>query len=246
MQIKKHIKASLLKTSLVTLLFILVYQIYNTEIIRSTIEDRAFDLVNMLYLNKSNLDSAAPVVNVLKVDKYTLAENKFLNEHNFTNYGYLYPRDKIAKAIEKFNHLEPDKQPKSLFIDFDFAFTSLPYSKELSQEDRLFVSALKQDRSYTILLPKISEYNIVEKSEDVNIQKQIDSKKLIFVSVAFTVSKDGYSRRYLPYQIYEEKKYWNAPITLWQLDREANDTSILESFQQKDIIDNRIIISIDN
>lgn len=240
-QIKKHIKATLLKTFLVTILFVFVYQIYNIEIIRSSIEDRAFDIVNMLYLNESNHDSVSPPVNILKIDKYVLAENQFLNEDNFTNYGYLYPRDKIAKIIEKFNHLEPDKQPTSLFIDFDFTFSSLPYGKDLSQEDKLFIRALKQDRSYVILLPKISEFNFIEKSEDADIQKQIDSKKLKFVSVAFTVSKDGYSRRYLPYQIYEGKKYWNAPITLWQLGREANDTSVLESFHQKDIIDNRII-----
>ena len=92
MQIKKHIKASLLKTSLVTLLFIFVYQVYNTEIIRSVIEDKAFDLVNMLYLNESSDNSSSTTVNILKIDKYVLAENQFLNEHNFTNYGYLYPR----------------------------------------------------------------------------------------------------------------------------------------------------------
>ena len=53
-QIKKHIKATLLKTFLVTMLFVFVYQIYNIEIIRSSIDDRAFDIVNMLYLLQKN------------------------------------------------------------------------------------------------------------------------------------------------------------------------------------------------
>ena len=239
-KLKHHIKYSLLKTLLVTLLFVFVYQIYNVELIRSSIEDKAFDIVNKFYLNNSEKRLDAPTVNVLKIDKYSLEERHLLNRNGFTNYGYLYPRDQIADTLETMNSLKGDKQPKVVFLDLDFSFTSLPYSRELSPEDQRLIDVLKQKRKYTLLLPKTSDFNFIEHLKDNDIQTQIANGKIRFVSVSFTINKDGLSRRYVPYQIYEGKKYWNAAISVWQMEKNYS-ANVLREFKLQDIVDNRII-----
>jgi CHASE2 domain-containing sensor protein len=239
-RLQNHIKASLLKTLLVTALFIFVYQIYNVEIIRSSIEDRAFDLVNIAYLNDTSDSVEAPIVNVLKIDRYALKENNLLNQNGFINYGYIYPRDKVAVILKKINALPLNKQPKILFLDLDFSFTSSSYGMQLTEEDKLLLKVLQKEHNYTLLLPKTSDFNFIEHSDDVNIQKQIKNGKMQFVSVSFTVNQDGLSRRYLPYQIFDNKKYWHAAIRIWQLTRNYSN-EILKKFKFQDIIDNRII-----
>ncbi len=238
--IQKQLKPIILKSLLVTGLFIIVYQFYNLEIIRSNIEDRAFDLVDSIYMHNTvdNAKNAATTI-LFRVDKFSLKEDNLLNDNNITNYGYLYPRDAIAKFIKTIDNIEVEKQPRALFVDYDFSYKSSPYNK-IAYTDNILIQQLKQSRKYVILLPKTSEFNFIENSKDKNIQQLILSKKIIFVSVAYTISKDGYSRRYLPYQYFKEKKYWNAPITLWRLSHPVNDKK-LEEFKQKDIIDNRII-----
>jgi len=239
-RLQQHIKASLLKTFLVTMLFVFVYQIYNIEIIRSSIEDRAFDLVNKLYLNDTEKKVDAPQTNVFKIDRYTLFEQGLLNDNNFTNYGYIYPRDKVADLLAKLNHLPLEEQPKIVFLDLDFSFTSVPYGKRLSKEDLYLIKVLKQKRNYILFLPKTSDFNFVEHFNDLQIQKQIADGQIGFVSVAFTVNKDGLSRRYLPYQIFENKRYWNAAITIWKTDQHYSE-DMLQKFKLQDIIENRII-----
>jgi CHASE2 domain-containing sensor protein len=239
-RLKQHIKASLLKTFLVTALFVFVYQIYNVEIIRSSIEDRAFDLVNVSYLNDMRGRVEAPVVNVLKIDRYALKEQKLLNKNGFINYGYIYPRDEVAALLQQIDNLPQEKQPKVVFLDLDMSFTSAPYGKRLSKEDLQLLEILREKREYVLLLAKTSDYNFIEHCNDKEIRKQITDGKIQFVSVSFTVNKDGLSRRYLPYQVFKGKKYWNAAITIWKLTR-GYSNEVLERFKLQDIIDNRII-----
>jgi hypothetical protein len=120
------------------------------------------------------------------------------------------------------------------------SFSSAPYGKNLSQEDLLLLNILKKKREYILLLPKTSDYNFIQHCTDQEVIKLIADGKIQFVSVAFTVNKDGLSRRYLPYQVFEGKKYWNAAITIWKLTR-AYSNEVLEKFKLQDVIDNRII-----
>ena len=235
------IKIILLKTFLITGMFIFVYQFYNFEIIRSSIEDRAFDIVNQLYCATSETSVDMSPVVLLQIDKYSLLEDQLLDEKNSTNYGYLYPRDRLAKIITKLDSVPVENQPSVLFLDFDLSYSSLPYGKELSSEDSDLLSVLKIKRSYPILIPKTSEYNIVEKSNDKEIIKQLENKNIILVSVGFTISRDGYSRRYVPSHIFEDKRYWSAPIYLWSMETNQSISNISKLFQESDIINNRII-----
>jgi hypothetical protein len=248
--ILRHYKASALKASFVTLLFLVVYLFYNSELIREHVEDIAFDTINKYFIKTEHTDTKTPQVMIFAIDDLYMKEQHLYDEYNQSNYGYLFPRDKIADFIERVDELcsniERKNLPKALFIDYDMSFTSLPYGKKLSKEDKKLLDLLKRERPYKILLPKTRRYNFVEQSDDPDIQNAIKRGDIIFVSVAFLKSRDGSTRRYNGYRYLREddkiKKYISVDIGLWQLinygaiDINSSD----ERFKKDDIIANRI------
>ena len=248
-----NIKSAFLKALVASLLFILTYMFYNSEIIRSNIEDISFDIVNKFAINKISTDTNTSQVMIFAIDDLYMKENHLYDEYNKTNYGYLFPRDHISKFIESLDELcsEVDSAnlPKALFIDYDMSFTSLPYGKKLSIEDQKLLDILKKERPYKILLPKTSYYNFIENSKDKDIQNLINNGKLIFVSVAMLQSSDGISRRYQSYKSFRydkntTKTYIGLGSALWQLmhEKDINLTEAKKNFAKDDIISNRIWI----
>lgn len=245
---KLHLIESLYKSIIATLFFILVYVFSNIEIIRANIEDISFDLLNKFSIENRLQDTNSPNVLLFKYDDFYLKEHNLLDEHNKTNYGYLFPRDKIASFInnldEFIEELDIKKKPQSLFIDYDFSYTSLAYNKELSKEDIKLINTLKKDRPYKIYLPKTSSFNFIESSKDEKIQKLIKAKKIIFVSVGLIQSTDDIARRYLPfdefynYQTNKKETYKQVAISLWE---NSDETKNKTTFRNINDIENRII-----
>jgi len=244
------IKHALGKALLASILFIITYMFYNTELIRSNIEDLAFDIVNKFSINTRPIETNGPQVLLFSIDDLYMKEHKLYDEHNRSRYGYLFPRGQIAKFIENVDDLskdvDTDNLPKALFIDYDMSFTSMPYGKELSGEDIKLLEVLKRPRPYKIVLPKTSFYNFIEESQDKDIQKAIEEKRILFVSVSLLLGSDDIVRRYQSYKQFSEtndsKVYTGVGIALWKIIREDkidyNNTQIL--FSKDDIIGNRI------
>ena len=247
---KKILINSLFKTVIVTLLFAIAYKFYNLEIVRSNVEDIAFDAIDKFVIAKKEQNTTSPKVMLFTIDDTFLRANKLLDDDNETNYGYFLPNDKIAKLLDKLDEFvqdaEPQNRPKILFIDFDFSFTTAEYGKKLNPGDKKLLLALAKDRNYTILLPKTSKYNFIEHSNNAKIQELIKKKKIIFVSVDMQVSEDGTSRRYLSYKSFKDKNgtknYINVAIAVKQLlqNGEINATLAKQTYKEKDIIANRI------
>jgi len=248
----KLIRDSFLKACLVTIFFAIVHLLYNIEFVRSNIEDIGFDITNKMILETREQNTSSPKVILFGFDDIYMKNEGLFDEDNKTNYGYIFPRDKIAKFINDIDELcqeiEPENIPKALFIDYDFSYTSIPYGKELSKEDKILINVLKKERPYVVLLPKTETGNFIEQSKDKNIQKLIVEQKIIFVSVVFLTSSDGATRRYLSYKTYKnnrkKKLYLNVDIALWQLARNNTvDVSLAqEQFMKHDIVSNRFFL----
>lgn len=245
---KQILKQSLLKAIIITILFTIIHQLYSLEIIRKNIEDVGFDLTNKFIIKTKEQKTNSPKVLLFGFDDLYMKSKNLLNEQNNTNYGYIFPRSYIADFIKDIDELctevESKNIPKALFIDYDFSFTSLPYGKKLSYEDKYLLEVLKKKRPYTILLAKNDTYNFIEKSEDKDIQELISSKKIIFVSVKILKSVDGVARRYLTYKDYQNKIYPNVNVALWNLSHKnkLDITQIKNEFKLKDIVSNRIFL----
>lgn len=247
---KKILLSSLFKTIIVTLLFALSYIFYNLEIVRSNVEDIAFDAIDKFVIAKKEQNTSSPKVMLFTIDDTYLKANKLIDDDNETNYGFFLPNDKIADFLDSFDEFvedaEPKNRPKILFIDFDFSFTTAEYGKKLNPGDEKLLNSLAKDRNYTILLPKTSKYNFIEHSNNAKIQELIKKRKIIFVSVDLLLSEDGFSRRYLSYKSFKDKNitkdYINVAIAIRELmqNGEINATLIKQNYKEKDIISNRI------
>ncbi len=256
---KLYIKNGLIKSLVATLLYIIAYQFYSIEIVRNNIEDIAFDITNKFYINYSNdKDYKKNSIYIFKIDKNYLISNGLM-EKNETNYGYIFPRDKIAEFIDKIDRVsEKNNLPKALFIDYDFSYSSVVGNKILSKEDIKLLSILGRTRDYTILLPKTSIFNFVEQCKsryltDYNetiekicntIEDNIKKQKIVFTSVAFLEnSSDNAIRRYKTSVKIDGKNYINTNIVLWYLSKYNKiPTNNDINFSQSDIIKNRILI----
>lgn len=241
---------SLQHTFVIVVLYIVTYYFYNIEIIKSRIEDFAFDLtVKLVYQKKIDL-LEEPNVFIFGFDEYYMKSKNLLNENNRTTFGYLFPRDKLAQFIERLDKFTQDissyHQPKVLFVDYDLSFSSLPYGKKLSAEDKQLIEVLKHQRNYKILLPKTRKANIVQDNHDIVLQKRIQEGKIIFVSVSFLKSHDNKVRRYLAYQLFnnDATPYPNVNVAIWEMmQRNTIDVyDIQNTYQQKDIVANRMIV----
>jgi CHASE2 domain-containing sensor protein len=240
--IYKHYKKSIFKAVLGTSLFVIIYFSYNIEFIRGKFEDFAFDSINRLYLSSLQQRTPSPKVMLFTIDYKYLNSNNLLNEHNETNYGYIFPRDQIASFLNRVDkHLKIINKyaPKAIFIDYDMSYTSNTYNLQLTKEDKCFLEILKKEHKYKILLPKTSTYNFVEQSTDPKIKSLIAKDKISFVSVGLKMSSDNINRRYSPYKIFNNKVYFSAPINLWAI---VNDKNLsINNYKKNDIINNRII-----
>ena len=249
---KKQIKSAFVNSIIVTVIFIIAYAFYNIEIIRANIEDIAYDAIDKFVIEKKEAKAKAPNIFILAIDDNFMKANKLYDEDNTSNYGYTLPRDKLAQIIKSVDELtseiEPQKQPKALFLDYDIVFSTMPYGKELSKEDIEFLNTLKKDRNYTIILPKTNKYNFVQTSKDSKIQKLIKEKKIIFASVGLLKSSDNSIRRYPTFQSIKEINgsttiYPNVNVLLYFMLTKNKIPTIAEinsTLRADDIIANRI------
>jgi CHASE2 domain-containing sensor protein len=187
------------------------------------------------------------------IDDYYLRNQGLFDEDNQTNYGDYFPRDKLADFIKKIDvmakGLPKESQPKALFVDYDFSFTSTAYNRGLTKEDKAFLDVLKEDRAYTILIPKTRKYNYIESTQDKKIQELIKQKKIIFVSVGLAKAEDFTTKRYIAYSRYKhsieqkEEIYPHVSVVMWLL---SNGKSIsqenIAKFKEQSVVANRIII----
>ena len=160
--------------------------------------------------------------------------------------GISFPMISIEKIDRRSEKLPKSRQPKAMFIDYDFSFTTAIYGKEPTKEDNIFLEVLKKPRAYAILLPKTSRYNYIESLADSQVQELIKSKKIVFVSVYLPYSKDFKTRRYIPYTSYshsvtdQEHNYTTASVEMWHLfNRERN---ISKEFREQHVVENNFII----
>ena len=251
----KNLLSSLVNALLVTLLFTISYKFYNINIITQNVEDIGFDVIDKFIINTRKVKIDAPYTFVLDIDDKFMKVNKLYDEDNETTYGYLLPRDKLAKIIKKidvfFKTKANDNKPKAIFLDYDFSFSSMPYDKELSKEDIEFLNILKKPRDYIIIIPKTSKYNFIQDSNDTQIQQLIKDKKIVFASVGLLDSYDNSVRRYPTYEILKEKNgtkkaYINVSVLMWWIIRKNSIPTIKDinnTFKySNDVIANRIRI----
>jgi len=255
-QKRKLIKHSIYKSIIVTLLFIFVYQLYNIEIVRNKFEDAGFDITaKMFFSTKAEKVPNAPKVVVFGFDDLYMQKNHLFDEDNATNYGYLFPRLHIANFIKELDTITATqkrlnkKMPKALFIDMDVSFGSL-VDGNLSKEDEALLDVLEEvNRSYPIIFPKTQTANFIEFSNRAKIQEMIKSKQIIFASVGLRNSLDNATRRYVTYKKIHNRydanttTYMNAQIILWNRlkAKDGNITLVQKSFEEHDIIANRIL-----
>jgi len=246
------IMGALWKSLLATILFMLFYFLYSIEIVRSNVEDVAFDTVNKFSIHKHPVETNSSQVFLFAFDDLYMKEHQLFDEDNRSNYGYLFPRDHIAQFIEDLDELiselSTEQYPKALFIDYDMSFTAMPYGKILAEEDRKLLEVLKRVRPYEILLPKTEQANFIERSDDKDIQKAIKEHRIRMVSVPLLQSRDDVVRRYQSFQSFGEthpsKSYIGVSAALWQILRgERIDVNVIQdTFKKKDIIANRIFL----
>ena len=242
---KKIFLSAFLKAFLATIIFVISFVFYNTELVREKVEDIAFDSINKFYIFNKEQNISSPNVFEFVIDDLYMQKNKLFDEDNHTNYGYIFPRDKIAKFIQNLDilaneELDENAYPKALFIDYDFSFTSSEYGKELSRGDSKLIEVLKAKHKYKILLPMTSKYNFIKDSKDKELQNAIKSGSIEFVSVSL-LAIDGVIRRYLSVDKFgtkhPTKEYKSANVKLFEL----IDNSNKNNFEKDDIIANRIL-----
>jgi len=241
--------SSLIKATFASMLFSLVYVYYNLEVVRSNIEDVAFDVINKVYIKHMPETLNRPNVILFALDDLYMKEEGLFDESNKSIYGYLFPRGKIADFIVELDELirgiEPTNRPKALFVDYDMSFTMMPYGKDTSSEDQKLLDVLKQPREYAILLPKTATSNFIEENNDTQIQKLIQQQKIVFVSVGFLKSADNVVRRYQGYESFGQgnKEYINVNVALWQLlnHQQIDLSSAKHKILKDDIVANRIL-----
>ena len=258
-KLKKLTKHSIYKSLIVTLLFVAVSLLSNFELVREKFEDAGFDLTSKIFFS-TKLEKApnAPSVVLFGFDNLFMQKNGLFDEDNRTNYGYLFPRKyitKFIKRLDKVSHrltLFGGQPPKALFVDMDVSFGANLNGK-LSIDEEALLDILEQDtnRSYTLVFPKTQTANFIEQSKRPQIQAMIEAKKIIFVSVDFTVSKDNASRRYITHTTFSnplsssEKNsiYPHAGVLLWNLaqKKDTNLTWLKENFSVGDVVQNRIL-----
>jgi CHASE2 domain-containing sensor protein len=248
--LRQIILPAFFKAIAATLLFILAYIFYQSELIRGMIEDTAFDTVNKFVLATVPAKTQSPQVMIFAFDDLYMRSNKLIDESNSSNYGYLFSRENIALFIERLDSLSremaPEHRPAALFIDYDMQFASMPGGHILSDGDQRLIEVLGRDRPYRILLPDNGMHNFVRESCDPAIRRAIETQRLVFVSVGFKRSNDGAVRRYQGFQTVGDEERVHAAVALWQIARRGHiDLSDAHKyFERNDIVANRMMIKL--
>ena len=254
-KIKKLIKRSIYKSLIVTLLFISISLLKNFELVREKFEDAGFDLTSKMFFS-TKLEKApnAPPLLIFGFDDLYMQKYGLFDEDNRTNYGYLFPREHIAKFIKRFDKVshrldEEHHAPQALFLDMDVSFGS-NVKGNLSAEDEALLDILENDerRPYTLIFPKTRTDNFIEQSTRPKIVEMIADQRIVFSSVGFTNSKDNATRRYISYKTFHNptdgnRTYPHVALRLWNLaqKRDTNLTWIQKHFSKQDIVENRIL-----
>ena len=243
---KSKFLSSFITAIIATILFALIHEYGNVQLIKKFTEDKAFDYLAKYYLVDEHVKTNSPHVMVFGIDNFYFREKDLLDDDNQTNYGFLFPHDKIVEFIEKIDEVSKENAPKALFIDYDFEFTSSVYGQILTEENLAFIEVLKKKRNYTILLPKTSKYNFIESSSDQRIQALISNKKIVFVSVPLPHSKDGVTRRFIPFIPYKhsmtnhEHNYTSVYASMWQMFNTEHNIS--KDFKEQEVVENKLIV----
>lgn len=243
---KSKFLSSFITAIIATIFFALIHEYGNVQLIKKLTEDKAFDYLAKYYLADESVKTNSPNVMVFGIDNFYFKEQGLLDDDNQTNYGFLFPHDKIVKFIEKIDEVSKDNAPKALFIDYDFEFTSSVYGQILTEGNLAFIEILKKKRNYTILLPKTSKYNFIESSSDQRIQALISNQKIVFVSVPLPHSKDGVTRRFIPFIPYkhsmtnQEHNYTSAYVSMWQMFN--TERNISKDFKEQEVVENKLIV----
>ena len=90
-----------IKSIIGTLLFALIYLFANIQFIKEIAEDTAFDTLHKFVLVNDSTSTRSPHVLIFGIDDYYLRPKGLIEENNQTNYGYFFPRDRLAQLIEK-------------------------------------------------------------------------------------------------------------------------------------------------
>ena len=116
--LKPYLISALIKALAGSLIFLVIYLFANKQIIKLFAEDFSFDMLNKIVLEDDSVKHHAPSVMVFGIDDFYLKNRGLVDENNISNYGYLFPRDKIADFVSKidsYTHQIPKaKQPQAL------------------------------------------------------------------------------------------------------------------------------------
>ncbi len=238
----KYAKQSLIEASVALLLFWALYAGHRIEFVRSLSGDTAFSYLNSLvFWDKSTSDKWDTPIVVYKVDKGYFQRANMLDKYGDTNYGYPFPRSKIAGFIEKIDNQPTQKQPLAFFIDYDMRDGSASYDNNstvayISDDDRVLLKQLAKDRSYPILFAKTSSKNFIESYAKHSPEKlakvlasKIASRQIIFVGADFLNSSNT-EYRYNPMIKYSnsDSVYYHIALIGWQLRKNSGAIKIEE------------------
>ena len=253
------VKHSALRALIGVFLFLVAHNFYNIELIREKSTDVSFDLINELWFSNIETSTNTQAI-VFSVDNYYLRQNKLLDEHNNTTYGYLFPRSYIAKFIKSVDKRSVNQEtPIALFIDYDMRYTSVPDNQSLSDDDLKLLEALagtdESNRPYPILLATTASNTFIERfangdygdQHDVlasKLKTLIQNKQIIFVSVKMLQSKDGIYRMHRPYLALDGNRdhdLYSFGTVGWQLasNGKIDRNEIDENFDSEIFTDNK-------
>ncbi len=216
-------KKSFIKAFLACFLFVLLSYFQNKDPIRENFEDISFDIISKIALSISE-ENTGSLVTIFTFDNAYMQNQNLFDENLNPNYGYFFPREKIAEFIDSLDQRlqsseNPNKRlycPKALFIDFQLNFTT-GADGQFSTGDHQLLNTLEKPRCFKILLAKGGKHNFIEESKNENIQKLIREQKIIFVSPFFHANSNNLVRRYEPIKKISGTLYPGAAIALWQI-----------------------------
>jgi CHASE2 domain-containing sensor protein len=218
-----------------------VFNQYN--IIRENVEDFAFDITNVWSISQKEQVTDSERVTIFTFDNQYMEKNGLFDvdedsekkEKNIANYGYIFPREHIARFIErldarlgKLSKISSFTCPKALFIDFDLSFPTgtninqTPLAENLTKGDKHLLKTLENtNRCYKILLVQNNKFNFIKDYASDQLSRLIQGNKISFVSPYFHASADGtyVVRRYEPIKKIAGETYPTAAIALWQISK---------------------------
>ncbi len=229
---------SLITSCIIVLAYGFVYLLHNVEIIRDHFEDNAFDniLLGMSYISQ-DVDNA-PNALVMMIDHEYLKQRGLIDENNESTYGYIFPRNELANLLQSIDAQSKKLNIKAVFLDYDLSYPQSETDEKISKNDQELLDFLSVPKPYKILLPVTGKHQFY-----LDLLKQYPW--IVPVSVDFSNSKDGISRRYIAY----EHGYPSASVYMYAMAQDESfelNTSRLrvgeKTFVQEDIIENRIIL----